>query len=363
MTERQIKRQRVNEYLQHKGLRAVLLSNRDNFAWFTCGRDNHVVSASERGIATLLVTADRAWCLTTNIETPRLRDEELDADIEVVDAPWHEAEALADRGREIAGVGPIASDAGALGAPCLDADWAELRYSLTREEVGRYRALGADCSQIMGQLCKSLRPGDTEATVAARMHALACRRLVETYVCLIAADERILKYRHPIYTDRPIERCVMVVMCGRRHGLICSLTRMVHFGEPPEDLRRRHRAVCRIDAVLNLGARVGRPVGEIFDAAVRAYAEEGYPDEWRLHHQGGPTGYAGRDYFGRPGERRTVQPNQAFAWNPSITGTKSEDTILATQEGVEVLTAAEDWPMLAAAGEGRQLSRPDILVL
>jgi hypothetical protein len=43
-------------------------------------------------------------------------------------------------------------------------------------------------------------------------------------------------------------------------------------------------------------------------------------------------------------------------WNPSITGTKSEDTILTRAAGraPEILTAMTDWPMLG--------QRPDILV-
>jgi hypothetical protein len=54
--------------------------------------------------------------------------------------------------------------------------------------------------------------------------------------------------------------------------------------------------------------------------------------------------------------------NQPFAWNPSITGTKSEDTILATSQGPQVITAAQDWPMVSVEGEDGAWQRPDILV-
>ena len=55
-------------------------------------------------------------------------------------------------------------------------------------------------------------------------------------------------------------------------------------------------------------------------------------------HQGGPCGYQGRDYLGSPTAPGVVLENQPFAWNPSITGTKSEDTILATVAGPEIIT-------------------------
>ena len=57
-----------------------------------------------------------------------------------------------------------------------------------------------------------------------------------------------------------------------------------------------------------------------------------------------------------------VLENQAFAWNPSISGTKSEDTIIAHAEGQEWLSTSSEWPMIEVEWQGRKLSRPDILV-
>ena len=85
--------------------------------------------------------------------------------------------------------------------------------------------------------------------------------------------------------------------------------------------------------------------------------------EWQNHHQGGSTGYAGREVFGTPGSAVKVLENQAFAWNPSITGVKSEDTVLCTAKGIEFLTAAsQDWPSLTATVGKESVQRPDILV-
>jgi Xaa-Pro dipeptidase len=84
---------------------------------------------------------------------------------------------------------------------------------------------------------------------------------------------------------------------------------------------------------------------------VTAYAEQGYADEWLKHFQGGPMGYATRDFWATPTEQRFIAENQAVGWNPSITGTKSEDTMLSTGE---VLTQTPGWPMNG--------TRPDIMV-
>ena len=103
---------------------------------------------------------------------------------------------------------------------------------------------------------------------------------------------------------------------------------------------------------------------EALRAGIAAYARAGFAGEWRRHHQGGPTGYAARDFLATPRERRRIALGQAVAWNPSIAGTKSEDTVLVTPRGLEVLTeASARWPRLEVPfGRGRTLARPAILV-
>ena len=58
------------------------------------------------------------------------------------------------------------------------------------------------------------------------------------------------------------------------------------------------------------------------------------------------------------GGARIDRDHQAFAWNPSIAGTKSEDTVLITHSGAEVLTQTPDLPVL----ESDSIERPDILI-
>jgi Xaa-Pro aminopeptidase len=153
----------------------------------------------------------------------------------------------------------------------------------------------------------------------------------------------------------------MLVLCGRRWGLVCSLTRFVHFGRLPDDLRRKAEAAAQVDATLIAATRLSRLLGEIFRRGMAAYAETGFPDEWRLHHQGGPAGYEPREYVATPHSTDVVSVGQVYAWNPSITGTKSEDTILVGEAGNEVLTAIENWPTLLVTVEGQTFARPAIL--
>jgi hypothetical protein len=87
---------------------------------------------------------------------------------------------------------------------------------------------------------------------------------------------------------------------------------------------------------------------------------DGFPGEWHRHHQGGLTGYGGREVFGMPHEPTRTPPSAAVAWSPSITGgAKSEDTALLTADGPEVATRT---PELADV-EVQGLYRPGITLV
>jgi Xaa-Pro aminopeptidase len=145
------------------------------------------------------------------------------------------------------------------------------------------------------------------------------------------------------------------------------VTRCVHFGRLPDELRDKAEAVARIDATLIEATRPGATLGEIFERGITAYAQVGFPDEWTRHHQGGPAGYEPRELLATPGSPARVTAGQAYAWNPSISGAKSEDTILVTAgaaSGNEVLTAIPGWPSLTVTlDDGHTLERPAILEL
>ena len=361
-----VKLERIGHFLTESDLDGVALSRGDNFAWLGCGADNLVNNAAETGVATLLARRDGVTLITSNIEAERLQTEELDglrlAGTEVF--PWHEPAARhAILGRVTAG-GKFAVDDGSAGLPALPPEFNRLRYTLTDAEVERYRALGRDAADAMEAAAGAVESGMTEADAAALVAAQNRRRGVLPVVLLVAADDRIARWRHPLVKRAEVRRVAMLVICGRRHGLIAAVTRLVHFGELSADLAARHRAVCAVDAAMIAATVPGRTAADVFAAGRCAYAENGFPDEWRLHHQGGATGYQAREYIANPSCTEVVQAAQAFAWNPSIRGTKSEDTILAGPDGPEVLTPpSADWPVLKMEQDGAAVERADILVL
>ena len=155
----------------------------------------------------------------------------------------------------------------------------------------------------------------------------------------------------------------MVVICARRQGLIASLTRIICAGAIPDELRRRTDACARVNARLYAATRPGANGSELYRTAAEAYAEVGFPGEEHLHHQGGAAGYRTRDWVAHPASAERVEEFQAFAWNPSITGTKTEETCVAALDAVEILTTTTGWPQIPINIEGREYLSPDVLSL
>jgi len=358
------KRQRVTGYLDAAKLHGVFLARQDNFSWMTAGGENRVGITSETGAATLFVSRERLCVIADNIEAPRLRQEELaELGIEVIDYPWHDEAARGKTIADLTGGEKAASDTRLSGTAKLRPDFDELKYSLTQPEVDRYRWLGRNCSLVVEKICAEAKQEVSEMEIAARLAYEAMKVHITPTVILVAADDRAFHYRHPLPTDKKAKDHLMVVFGGRRWGLIASLTRLVHFGEPPLELRKKHNAVCAVDAAFILNSQPAIPTGDVLEKAIATYRSSGFPDEWKLHHQGGPTGYEPRCYRVVPGDSRKLRTNQAVAWNPSIAGTKSEDTILCAEGPPEILTPCHQWPTTQYEYQGMAISRPDMLVM
>lgn len=359
-TEIDEKTARLVRWMEERRLGGVLLSTRPSFAWITGGRESGIDLSRESGVATVLVAADgRRFLLTDNIEMRRFLEEDLAGQgYAPVERPWTDERSGLEIARGVLGPVPLASDVSDSGK-----EIARLRHRLTAGEIERYRSLGRDAGQALGEVCRGLQPGLSEREIGRRASQAMSALGADPIVLLVAAGERLARYRHPPPTDhRWKEDGVMVVVCARREGLIVALTRIVWAGPVPEDVRRRTRVAAEVNARLLAATRPGASGRELFAVAARAYEELGYPGEERLHHQGGPCGYLSRDWIAHPASEEAVQAPQAFAWNPSVTGTKVEETWIL-DGGVESITATPGWPSLEIEVDGRICSFPDIAVL
>lgn len=359
-SELSAKLDRIRKLLDQSGLDALLLRHTNNFAWATCGASSYINRADSMGVASLLITPANHYVITSNIESVRLMQEEglASQNWEFQVAPWYEQKDVIS---ELTSGMKLGADTFLPNALDISSEIASLRSQLTSEEGGRFRELGKLCAQGMKDAVDAVRPGMTEYEIAGVLSQVVESRGVQAIVNLIATDERIFSYRHPLPTSKKLQQYAMLILCGRKSGLICSVTRLIHFGQLPSDLRRKAEAVARIDAEMIAATRPNFTIGDVFHKAQAAYASAGFPDEWQLHHQGGSAGYAPREVTATPLSNQPILTGQAFAWNPSITGAKSEDTILVGEKSNEILTEMAGWPTIDVQIGGQIIRRPAIL--
>ena len=249
----------------------------------------------------------------------------------------------------------VPADAADLDEADAASDLRAARASLLPAELARYRALCREVAEVLTDAATAARPDDAERDVAARLAADLVARGIDPLVTLVAGRSR-LAHRHPLPTAAPLGDRAMLVVCGRRHGLIANATRWVRWGASATDVGCRAPHPRRRGGVprRHLGWRDGR-------RGVRG-GHRGLPSG-RIRRRGSG---AGTTRAARPATRAAtrgaraavtdpVQVDQAFAWNPTAPGAKVEDTVLVRADGIEVLTVDPRWPTTRLAGRDRPI--------
>ena len=186
-----------------------------------------------------------------------------------------------------------------------------LRFSLTEAEVLKAKEIAQVCSDETAVFIAGMKPGITEQQMAAELNCRLLWQGIKPAVLLIGTDERVFTCRHPVVTDKKLEQYGLVSLVGEKWGIHITLTRSFYFGNIPQELKEKQIKVNQVDAFMIANTILGKHSDLAFEACKKEYADLGYPNEWKLHHQGGAIGYAPREF--RAGERNElVQANQMF---------------------------------------------------
>ncbi|MDS0477936.1 M24 family metallopeptidase [Natrinema sp. 1APR25-10V2] len=364
------KRERLEAFLESHDLESVWFARPNSFAWLT-GGSNVVDRETDAGVAAIGYDGDEVTLVTDNIEADRIVSEELPdletSAVEIERFPWH-ASSLSDAIAERVGDGRAAADIDIPGFERVDPT--PLRQPLTERDCERYRELGRETAAAVESVCRELQAEDTEHEVASALRIALSAREIEAPVVLVGGAERAQAYRHYTPTRAELGDYALVSVTAERNGLHASCTRTVAF-DPPEWLAERHEAAARVEATALAATRAAAngddpadgTAGDVFDAIQDAYAAVGHEGEWEHHHQGGAAGFAGREWIATPGHDAPVEAPMAYAWNPTVQGAKSEDTVLVADDDIVVLTTTDRWPTttVEAIDGDLELVRPDIL--
>ena len=236
-------------------------------------------------------------------------------------------------------------------------------------ELRRERGDRGDATEAVQEALQSWTPGETDFAIQSRIAGAVEKTGADCPVLLVGGDERVTQFRHPIAQGAPANRLVMAVLVARRSGLHVALTRYASVGEPVTAVARGLATAKKIHSQVLAAHTPGATYGSVMETLDEAYTTEGHSGAWREHYQGGPIGYAQREFEIAPVQtdsrwwNEPVTGGNAIAWNPSVAGGgKDEDTYLVGAHGQhEWVTTAPGWP--TSLVPGTPYSRPDVLVL
>lgn len=317
----------------------LVLTSHESVSWYLEGVRTHVSLAGPPVVAVRAEESGDVLYIADNEADRMIAEDLLPEDAaRIARVPWWISPAVAAAD----GAGVSESQV----APQLRA----ARARMLPAERARYRSLGTETAETLTDVLGRVGPEQTERAAAAVVAAELIARGIDPLVVLVSGSARV-GYRHPLPTAGLLGDRAMIVVCGRRDGLIANATRWVGASVDEEPILGVERAF--LDASVP-GARLDGA----FESGTAAYARFGFDaDEWHRHHQGGPTGYAGRDPRATASTTDLLVENQAFAWNPTAPGVKVEDTMLRTATGWEVLTFDERWPSVDYEGLRRPVAR------
>ncbi len=348
----------VRQLIASKGLRGIVLTTPGAVAWATGGMNLPVDRTAVTDVVWLCVGPDRVVMVTTEVEAPRIlaEMEPHSYGIDVVAVPWWDSAAAVNSSARALGASAQRGFLGCDGHPAFAIDLTDditaARMSLCAAEQEELRSLGTDAAWAVQESLRAWTPGEIDYQIQGRIAELVESRGADCPVLLVGADERIGRFRHPIAMGVPARRLVMAVLVARRSGLHVALTRYVSAGPIDPRLVDGFRATRRVHRKVLSATVPGATYGSVLEVLEQAYLAEGHPSAWHQHYQGGPIGYAQREFEITPAAHdsrwwnQPVSVGDAVAWNPSLPGGgKDEDTYLVGVDGAsELVTTAPEWP-------------------
>ncbi|MBE0450283.1 MAG: M24 family metallopeptidase [Clostridia bacterium] len=357
LSDFRIKIDAIRSILKTKGFDGIEIKSQTNFSYVTRGR-GFIGLASVMACASLFITNNRVVLVGENIDAQRIFDEQLlsNPDIDLMIFPWDEPDHRNVIVESFAKNLKIATEVD------LEHELYEIRTRLSEYDMDAFRELGKEAATIIENICKQLKKGIREYELAGEISKQLWEKNIEPITLLVAFDGRGQKYRHPVMVENRLENYALVGICGRRNGLIVSLTRDVLLKHDAE-IMDHHSKCIRVNASFWNKLKPGTSVSEVFAAGVAQYGIEGYPLEYKEHHQGGLTGFIPRELRASFESKHVIRSGEAYAFNPTLKSAKVEDTVLVTNNGLEILTYTGNYSYENCTIMGKNINVPTVFVI
>ena len=358
--EVEAKHQKLRAFLEEGAFDAILLTNPDHFAWFTCG-GNCQLSRDGKAAAALFITTDARLLICNNTDSGLLFDREVSGlGFQLKERPWDESyEGLM---KELCKGRKMACDAPLPDTEDVSQQLLSLTSILSEFEKTRIRELGRLVAHAVEATARCFQQGQTENQIAGELSHRLIKRGVTPVSIQVMADGQGKRYRHWKHGEDQVERYCTVSAVGSLYGLNAGATRTVSFGNPPQNLKNEFRSANVIQTAGLFFSQPGWTMAEIWKRVERMFEKLEFPNEWRQADQACLIGYQASEALFVPNSEFKLQTGMAAFWYPSINEAVAGDTMLVDEDGCEVLTPSVNWPLLEIEIKGDTAHRPDILV-
>ena len=222
-----------------------------------------------------------------------------------------------------------------------------LRQVKSRQEVESMSTAARIVDEVMAVIGPQVRPGITEAELAAQVNLEMSRRgsRVESFDTGIISTGRLdQRDAGTRLTTQPIREGTSVSFdFGAVVDGYCSdFGRTIFVGEPDAEFQRVYELVIAAQEAGIAAARPGATASEV-DRASRAVIEEGGYGKWFRHRTGHAIGLDVHEYpFISEEDQTPLQPGMTFTIEPSIfwpghVGARIEDVVVCEAEGARKL--------------------------
>lgn len=202
--------------------------------------------------------------------------------------------------------------------------------------------------RLLPLVLRALRPGRSEAEVAARLEYAARRAGAErmSFETIVASGARSA-LPHGVASEARLPKLGFVVLDYGviLHGYCSDMSRTVHLGKPGRQERGWYRAVLEAQLAAISVVSPGAKLSEV-DRAARSVLKRSKLEKYFTHSTGHGVGLeihepprvaANQDGALKPGMVITIEPG---IYVPGKGGIRIEDMVLVTGRGYELLTAA-----------------------
>lgn len=225
--------------------------------------------------------------------------------------------------------------------------WIEsLRMVKSAEEIGRIRRSVETNSQAFEKAVRGVRPGMSEAELAAeleyRMRRLGAEK--PSFDTIVAGGARsALPHAQPTSARLENGQLVVIDMGAIQDGYCSDMTRMLFLGKPTPKVKRMYGAVLEAQLAAIDAVRAGVATRTVDRAARQVLKAHGL-DTAFVHSTGHGLGLEIHEppRVGKRDKTR-LEPGMAITIEPGVYlegfgGIRIEDTVVVTQNGCDILT-------------------------